>query len=298
MENFTLRETKIGPIVGYHWPVKEAKCVVCIVHGMGEYAGRYERVVSGFNEAGFAVMSMDLRGHGLSPGKRGDCSPRDEVLEDISTLISTAARKYEGLPLIIYGHSMGGNLVLDYRRRGVFRDIAAGYIVSSPWVRLIRPISEPLHRTIRTISKILPTLTMGANIDETKLGDLKTILPYREDSMIHNRISLRCAIDGFEIGTELEKATDPARAGTDKIREIPTLLMHGSEDQICDIEGTRAVYENGKRRGENIQFIEWTGFLHELHNGSPERSGSEVVDRMIEFIFREALAPHREFYCE
>ena len=60
-----------------------------------------------------------LRGHGRSQGVRGACAPRKEVLKDIDALIEYAQAFYPGVPIVMYGHSMGGNITLDYRARGV-----------------------------------------------------------------------------------------------------------------------------------------------------------------------------------
>ena len=53
---------------------------------------------------------------------------------------------------------------------------------------------------------------------------------------------------------------------------------------ICSIEGTRKVYHNLKRKGCNVQMIEWPDFLHEIHNGNAVSRGDEVIDSMIQYI--------------
>ena len=58
---------------------------VALVHGLGEHSGRYERLAGRFTDAGFAVWAIDLRGHGQSPGARGD-TRFAPALEDIDAL--------------------------------------------------------------------------------------------------------------------------------------------------------------------------------------------------------------------
>ena len=113
----------------YLWPVKAPEQVAVIVHGIGEYAGRYDRVAGILNEANIAVLSMDLRGHGKSPGKRGHGAPRNKVLRDVDCLIVEAEKRYMGVPVILYGHSMGANMVLDYRVRGILANRPVAYLV-------------------------------------------------------------------------------------------------------------------------------------------------------------------------
>ena len=62
------------------------------------------------------------------------------------------------------------------------------------------------------------------------------------------------------------------------------MLMHGTDDRVCSIEGTRRVFDNLKAAGANVDMIEWEGLFHEIHNGNASSNGDEVVDRIIKFI--------------
>ena len=68
-ENFRLLESE-NKLVGYQWEISQPLAVVCLIHGIGEHAGRYDRIGEAFKKAGIAMVGMDLRGHGLSSGKR------------------------------------------------------------------------------------------------------------------------------------------------------------------------------------------------------------------------------------
>ena len=70
--------------------------VICIVHGIGEYGGRFDRVAEAFREKNMAVLAFDLRGHGKSLGKRGHCAPRKDVLSDVSTFYRVCAGHLSG----------------------------------------------------------------------------------------------------------------------------------------------------------------------------------------------------------
>ena len=278
---FTLKETDDGIIRGYHWPLENPIRVVCIVHGIGEYGGRYDRVAESFRKKGIASISMDLRGHGESRNPKGHCAPRAEVLDDISELLLYAGKHYPGKDIVLYGHSMGGNLVLDYRSRGAYNSMPAKYLITAPWVRLAKPITGPLYAIAKLMCKVAPSAGISSNVDEDLLGNPASVKPYHDNPMVHNRISFQCAIDGFETGKALEAGTleDNGAAA-----QIPTMLMHGTDDGICSIEGTRKVCNNLKRKGNRVQMIEWPGFLHEIHNGNSVSRGDEVIDSMIQFI--------------
>lgn len=279
-EKFTLRKLDEGIIRGYSWFLDDPDKVLCIVHGIGEYGGRFDRVAEAFRKAGMAVLAIDLRGHGDSAGKKGHCAPREYVLQDVDWLIEYAGRKYPGKQIVLYGHSMGGNIVLDYRSRGSLNSVPSGYIISAPWVRLVRAVPSPVYRIVKLISRIVPDFTISSNVNEEILGHPESVRPYNDNPMVHNRISVQCAVDGFETGLKLEKGTledNRAAAG------IPLLLMHGDCDKICSVEGSRRIANRLEKLGDKIEYIEWKGLYHEIHNGSSDSRGDEVISKMTEW---------------
>ena len=277
-DKFVLRSLAEGIIRGYSWHLEDPEKVICIVHGIGEYGGRFDRVAEAFRDKNMAVCALDLRGHGESLGKRGDCAPRNSVLDDVSELLRYAEEKYPGKPLVLYGHSMGGNIVLDYRARGEMNDHPAGYIISAPWVRLVRPVPPLLYKAVKLLSRIAPSFTIGSDINEANLGNPEKVKPFKDNPMVHNRISALCAVDGFDKGIGFEDGTaeDDRRAAN-----IPTLLMHGSEDRICDVNGSRRIAERLQAQGDDLTNIEWEGLFHEIHTGNETSTGDEVIAEMV-----------------
>lgn len=278
---FVLRQLNNGIIRGYSWDVDEPDRVVCIVHGIGEYGGRFDRVAEAFRSESIAVYSMDLRGHGDSIEKKGHCAPRNAVLDDVSELLRYAQKKHPNKKVILYGHSMGGNIVLDYRSRGELNGAVTGYVVSAPWIRLVRPVPKPLYSVVKLISKVVPSFTISSEVNEELLGNLETVKPYKTNPMVHNRISALCAVDGFETGMKLEAGNNENNHRADS---IPTLLMHGNCDRICDVDGSRRVAERMKKQRECIEYIEWEGYYHEIHNGNSVSRGDEVISKAVEWV--------------
>ena len=278
-QRFDLNE-KDPYLAGYHFPCEDAERVVCLIHGIGEYAGRFQRMADYFNRAHISVISMDLRGHGRSEEKRGHCAPREEVLKDVDKLITYGKEQYPGLPVILYGHSMGGNIGLDYRARGTYNGQLAGYVISAPWLRLVRPVPKPLYRAVRLLSQIAPRMTIGSACKEADLGNPQFVRPYKEDPLVHSQISMLCAYEGFTIGQALEQGSHPDNG---RALKIPCLLMHGSEDKICDVEGSR--HFAAHQDSHYFIYREWPGYYHEIHNGGPHgQTGEEVIRSAIDFI--------------
>ena len=121
MEAFTLSAADGETIRGWHWlPAGEVRGVVQIVHGMGEYAARYRRFAASLADAGYAVYAHDQRGHGEWPRRRGWFAAEqgwNKVVDDVDTVRRHAAAQHAGLPLFLFGHSMGSFVARAYLLR-------------------------------------------------------------------------------------------------------------------------------------------------------------------------------------
>ncbi|MBP6492251.1 MAG: alpha/beta fold hydrolase [Clostridia bacterium] len=276
-ENFRLLESE-NKLVGYQWEISQPLAVVCLIHGIGEHAGRYDRIGEAFKKAGIAMVGMDLRGHGLSSGKRGHTAPRKEILGDIDLLLLDIQKKYPEVPVFLYGHSMGGNIALDYRRRGRYRTVPKAYLITSPWILLQRKIPSYLYRFCKMLSKIKPDFQMNSKIEPSDLGNIGIISKQEHSELVHGKISVQTAVEGIEIAEALMNSQLEI-IGEEPLR--PFLLMHGSADKVCNPEGSRIIARLEK---DLCQYVEWKGLYHEIHNGSPNSDGTEVIREMIDWM--------------
>jgi len=101
-------------------PEGVARGVVQINHGLAEHALRYERFADFLALRGYVVYAHDHRGHGYT---RAPDAPQSvfaaenggaKVLADVRFLHSLIRAENQGLPLIIFGHSMGGMITLNH----------------------------------------------------------------------------------------------------------------------------------------------------------------------------------------
>lgn len=271
-------ESSLDGLAAYEFPCDNPKVIMCCVHGIGEHFGRYDRMAGILSGYGIKMIGMDLRGHGNTPGTRGHCAPRADVLSDIDAMIKYAVDRYAGVPVVLYGHSMGGNITLDYRYRGKFAGVPRAYVISAPWIKLVRPVTGILYGTVKIMSKLVPSLTVSSAVDEKILGNPESVGPYSEDPLVHSRISMLTAFEGFSIGNAIYDGSWMKRG---EGRERPLLLMHGNADMICDVEGSRKV---AALEGDICEYVEWDNYYHEIHNGGPDADGSEVIRKMGEWI--------------
>jgi len=89
------------------WPSPTPSDVaVMIFHGITAYSGVYSKIIAEeLNQAGYNVLGMNLRGHGLSDGVRGDYPSAKRAILDICEAIAFAKEKYPRL--VVLGHSLG-----------------------------------------------------------------------------------------------------------------------------------------------------------------------------------------------
>ncbi len=252
-ETFVLCEEPY--LFGRSWPVEAPKGVVCLVHGLGEHGGRYAPLAAALNRAGFAVHAFDLRGHGKSGGKRGHTPSYESLLDDITSLLDDAEEKFPGAPLFLYGHSLGGNLVVNYiLRRPVAR--LAGAVATGPWLRLA--FEPPAYKIwlARTVGRLLPALLQPSGLNPEFLShDPEIVRAYVEDPLVHDRISSALFLGAYEAGLwALEHAAD---------LPLSLLLMHGAADQLTSPQASEAFC---RRAGERCVFRAWDGLYHEIHN--------------------------------
>lgn len=254
-----------------NWELESPKAVVCLVHGLGEHIGRYEHVAKFFSAKNIATIGFDHQGHGRSEGKRGHSQGLDSMLDDVDLLLKKAAEKYPNTPTFLYGHSMGGNVVMNYALRR--KPKLTGLIATAPWIQLPNPPSSFLVLFGKIMNHLVPSLTQSNGLDTNELSnDPKVIQAYLNDPLVHNKISVRA-------GTSLLSGADFLNRFQGEL-PCPTLLMHGSKDMITSPTGTSAF---AKRAKGELTWKEWDGLKHEIHN---EVQQNEVLAFLVEWMER------------
>jgi len=77
-----------------------------------------------------ATYLVDIRGHGLSGGPRGDAPNPQQVWQDVGTVVQYVHRQFPLLPLFLGGHSAGVGVVLN--SLAYIRQYVSGYVFLAP----------------------------------------------------------------------------------------------------------------------------------------------------------------------
>ena len=251
-----------------HWtPTGMPWATVLIVHGIAEHSGRYERTGRLMAEAGLDVHAFDIRGHGLSGGRRVYVRRWEDFLDDLE--LRLRAVREPGRALVLFGHSMGALIALTY----VCSDRPAPdlLVLSAPplgaavpaWQRSLVPI----------LSRLAPTLVLTNPISGDQLArDPAVGIASFADPLVQPRSTVR-------LGAELLKAMRRGRAGLGRLH-VPTLVIHGGADTLVPTEVSEplATVPGVERRV-------LPGLRHETLN---EPEGPQVVAAVVEWLRAQA----------
>lgn len=222
---------------------KVPRAVVFLVHGYSEHSGRYDCLASMLNDLGAHVFSFDHQGHGQSFGDRAhvahfsDClclrapshptshrsnlSDVDDTFAAVEFCRQNRPECFEGIPMFLYGHSMGGLVALHTLLRNALP--WRGAILSSPaLIPEESPLtSGPVRTLVSLLASMLPKLTLHA-LPKASLTHCPTIpIVYANDALQYNGgMRLRWA-------TQMLDAMDSARAQLHKLT-TPLLVLHVS----------------------------------------------------------------------
>jgi alpha-beta hydrolase superfamily lysophospholipase len=236
-------------------PESEPRAAVVLVHGVGEHSGRYMNVVGPLVEDGFAVYGYDQRGHGLSPGPRVHIDRWTEYREDLTAYMRLVAEQVADLPTIVYGHSMGSLVVLDYllrRPSGI-----AGAIISGVAIEPVGVGSRATIAMARVLTHVLPHLSVDLGIDASALTrDPRAQEARAADPLVTSRATVRWGTESLDTVVRIKGGM----AGID----LPLLVMHGGADSLNCPEGAKALFAAAPNADKTLRI--YPGVYHEPHN--------------------------------
>ncbi|MEI7810794.1 MAG: lysophospholipase [Ignavibacteria bacterium] len=271
MENIEFNwESNAGlRIFGQFWKPEgnNIKAVVCLVHGLGEHSSRYKVLPQTLTDNGFALIGFDLEGHGKSEGKRGHTPSYQAYMDNISILLDKAHQFFPGTDIFLYGHSLGGNLVINYILRN--KPSVKGVIATGPWFRLSNPPKESVQKFAFWLNKFWPSFRAFNRIKSGHRGE-ERVCKMVKDRLIHPWISVRTFLSAQEAGCWAIR-----HAGE---LHVPLLILHGGEDQVTSVNASR---EFAGVAGEKCDIKIWPGLYHEIHN---EPRNTELFDEVITWL--------------
>lgn len=255
-------------------PESERKAAMLLVHGLGEHSSRYAHLAEYLNAKGIAVYTFDGRGHGKSskPKVTAYFERASIYVKDVDDLYNKMKDYVGEAPCFIFGHSMGGGMVAQHVL--AHQPDTKGVILSAPALMAGDDISPFLIKISGFLSKVAPKLK-AVKLDSSHLShDPQVKKDYDADELVYSKgIPART-------GAELLNMIDEIQANMDQF-DLPVLLLHGTEDHLTNINGTKLLYSKASSQDKTLKLYE--GFYHELVNEvEKERVMKDIADWILE----------------
>ncbi len=253
-------------------PATKPTAEILLVHGYGEHSGRYEHVAQRLCDAGFAVTSLDHRGHGRTTGvERGTVDSFDSLVDDlVSVVADLGAGPSAGVPLFVYGHSMGGLATVRLAERS--DDRFAGLILTGASLQPAASVPKPLLTVANLVGRVAPNLPT-IQLD----GDAISRVPAVRADYDADPLNYRGKVT---TGTARELSLAMKTAMQDAARiTVPVLIMHGSDDTLAAPAGSVQFSSEVGSSDRTVSI--WPGCYHELHN---EPEAADVLNTIVDWI--------------
>ncbi|XP_062574299.1 monoglyceride lipase-like [Saccostrea cucullata] len=237
-----------------HWFSEEKpKALIFLCHGLGEHCLWYDDLAEALVNIGFYVFAHDHVGHGQSEGTHNHVNDFSEYTSVIFQHCDEVKVKHPDLQLFIFGHSMGGAITLlaATSQPSLFQ----GVITSGPAIMATPGLFVSIKVFLgKILSRVIPMFKI-ANLQSEQISrDKEQVKRYEDDPMVHPYIRVKWGAAWIECTKKLEE-----RMGS---IEFPFLALHGDADALCDVQGSRMLYEKAKSKDKDLKV--YPGFYHSL----------------------------------
>jgi len=240
-------------------PEQDPKAILIIAHGLAEHGGRYHHVANYFVKRNYGVYALDHVGHGKSQGQRCYIDHFSQYTDGLNALTQYVLTSHADVPRFLIGHSMGGLIITSFLldNQALFH----GSVLSAAAIKMSKPPSHFELWINRLLSKWFPRLGI-LKLDAQGISrDPKEVQKYIEDPLVFSgKVSARLI---FELLATMDKTLSKMST-----LNLPLLILHGSDDQLTSVEGSRILYETVSSTDKTLTLYE--GCYHEIFN-EPEQ---------------------------
>ncbi|MBN9388493.1 MAG: alpha/beta fold hydrolase [Chloroflexi bacterium] len=168
--------------------------IMVVIHGMGGHGGYYgDSLAPYLPPTGIALYAPDLRGHGLSEGRRGDIETFNHFQDDVATVIRWVRDRHPDLPLFLLGESMGTPIAITYAA-GAPADAQPDFLalVACVVAPTVKPRLDEIFRTLYYLARDRRrTVIPITGREEEGIRDLEFIKVLKADELFNRKVSVR-----------------------------------------------------------------------------------------------------------
>ena len=235
-----------------------ARGALILLHGWGEHGGRYGELAGWLAERGVSVWALDQRGHGRSPGKRGHVSRFAQFVSDVAALRKLVGGE-EQAPQLLFGHSVGGAVVLRYLETAP--EGLAGAIVSSPFLAFAMAVPPWKRALARILLDLYPALPVATGLNVAHLSTDPAVGQAALSDPLYHRVMTPRAYREILLAQAAVLA-EGRRIG------VPLLVLLAGDDRIASRAASEAF---ARGLGGEVSVTVYEGFFHEIFN-EPQRA--------------------------
>ncbi|PVU98218.1 hypothetical protein BB559_001739 [Furculomyces boomerangus] len=245
------------------YKVKEGApiAVLIIIHGFGEHCDRYEAMARRFVENKIQVFTFDLKGFGRTGRKNGQLGGLGlfkDTFKDIKYMIDK--NKIDGVPTFMFGHSMGGEISLNYCAEEEYAKTVKSVIVSAPAL-ITDPKLEPpaiIKSLLKGIAHYLPSIPYTVNLADSNItSNLEELEKYRKSYYNFGNSNIQTV-------AEIVNQGDACRLVKSKTFNVPVLIVHGKGDKVAFSVGAEEFFNNLPENLDKKLYLMDSEY-HELH---------------------------------
>jgi alpha-beta hydrolase superfamily lysophospholipase len=221
---------------------RESPVSVLIFHGITGYSGPYGPMVADqLTGAGYNVFGLDLRGHGLSDGKRGDYPSADRFAKDLAEILALVKSKSH--KLVLMGHSLGVLVAIAAVKNNP-RAVDDLVLVSA--AKRIRTGVYPKPRTWAMLKTLIGVAILRGNplIEYRRAGQLGLDDPLFNFNYSARYYTVLYGVGALKVMRMLGSGMidSPNLTFNDKLR-IPLFVAVGEKDELFPVDGARDFFD-------------------------------------------------------
>src|SRR4051812_12889457 len=271
------------PLFYRYWPRADGgrpERAIVLFHRGHEHSGRLQHVVDELGLDDYAMFAWDARGHGCSPGARGDSPSFAASVKDVDSFIRHIAAEY-AFPMhdiAVIAQSLGAVLVATWAHD--YAPQVRCLVLATPAFKV--KLYVPLARSALALKlKLAGNFFITSYVKAKFLTrDPARIRSYAEDPLVTRAISARILIGLYEAA---ERVVDDAQA----IR-LPVQLLISEKDWVVHRAPQDRFFE---RLGSAVKERHvLAGFLHDTLGERDRRVAIDKVREFLQRMFRSPLA--------
>ena len=222
-------------------PSNASDKAILILHGITAYSAPYEMFGNAFSKLGYNTFGLDLRGHGLSDGIRGDYPSKERLINDLVETVSFLKAKVN--QLLIFGHSLGVfNALITAKNT---KEKIDGLILLSAGIS-IRPGVYKSPSVLQKLKILISSI----------FSPSKPVINYNREGIL----GLDDPLFNFKYTLRFMRLFDVKKFDMSEELDLPIILGVGEMDELFSVESAKSLLE--EINSKDKEFFTMPGAKH------------------------------------